>query len=107
VSNPAWGRWTLNPDIAALEINGGALYYVDLDQLRDPGQVVDWLCQIAGKTWADDETLAGFVRAVVDIFSPQGTMCPGGNMYRINDAQLTGLIEAACKRHGSTEGITP
>ena len=66
----SWGRWRLNPDVLTLDLDDNR-YEVDLEQCLTSAQVLDWTCQVAGKTWADDQTLAGLVRAIDDILHPQ------------------------------------
>jgi len=42
-------------------------YHVDLDTCTTQHEMLDWIDHLAGKTWATDECLAGFVRALFDL----------------------------------------
>ena len=72
-----------NRQALTIEILGE--YEIDLKTCRDPGELCDWIFQIAGKSWVSDELLGQFVRAfdsacervfgagVQALFSPFGT----------------------------------
>lgn len=88
-----WGPWQLDPDTAELvhtdPIPGTAhTYAVDLDGCRTPAQVLDWITQVAAKTWADDATTAGLVRALDDLLNMQGSLCPSGRTKTLTRTQL-------------------
>ena len=53
---------------------------MDLLRTRTSSQVLDWIAQIAAKPWANDQTLAGLVRALDDILYLQAHVCPQGAM---------------------------
>ena len=54
-------------------------YRVDLEAMGTAESVLDWICQVGWKTWADDSTIAGLVRAVNDWVNPQSNgICGGG-----------------------------
>lgn len=53
-------------------------YEIDLDECRTSAQVLDWICQIAHKTWATDAVLAALVRQLDRVLRPQVNLCSGG-----------------------------
>ncbi|MGI8514051.1 MAG: hypothetical protein ACR2NT_02735 [Acidimicrobiia bacterium] len=74
-------------------------YEVDLERCLTSAQVLDWICQVAGKTWADDQTLAGLVRAIDDILHPQGTLCSFGTSRTITRPDVKGLVARYVTEH--------
>jgi hypothetical protein len=100
-----WGPWALNFDAVRLEINGGDLYYLNLDGLRSPGGILDAIAQVRAKHWADDEAIAGLVRAVDDLWHLQANLCPSGAEHHLDDATFEHLLVAAYRTHERT--VTP
>jgi hypothetical protein len=91
-----WGPWHLdhNTRVLYVEESNGYRYEVDLDDCLSSAQVLDWICQIAGKTWADDTTLAGLVRAIDDVLTPQAHLCSSGQDKRITERQVAERVRA-------------
>lgn len=56
----------------------GEIYDVDLGRCGTSAQVLDWICQVAHKSWATDAVIAGLVRAINHYLHPQGRLCSGG-----------------------------
>lgn len=72
-----FGGWTLNREALALDHSH---YQIDLQRCQDAKSILDWICQIADKMWADDATLAGAVRLLNRTLRPQETgICSGGS----------------------------
>jgi hypothetical protein len=89
-SRKSWGPWHLDRKWRVLYVEepSGYRYEVDLDHCLSSAEVLDWLCQIAGKTWADDATLAGLVRAIDDVLRPQARLCSSGRDTRLTKRQV-------------------
>lgn len=87
-----WGPWSLDTETRVLD--GPTGYYVDLDRCQTSAQVLDWIVQIAMKTWADAETVRGLVHAINDILRPQSTMCGSGVNGSMSDAQIKSAVKA-------------
>ncbi len=85
-----WGPWTLSADYCLVKHhpNGSIAYEIDLEGCTDSPQVLDWICQVAGKSWADDSTLAGLVRAFDDTLRPQASLCSMGVGSTLTPAQI-------------------
>jgi hypothetical protein len=83
-----WGPWRLDPELLTLTCEG---YEIDLEECLTPAAVLDWICQVAGKSWADDETLACLVRALDDILTPQATLCSWGRAKRLTRTKVRQL----------------
>jgi hypothetical protein len=75
-----WGPWMLDPSNRVLKANDDERneYEIDLDQCLTAPQVLDWIAQVTHKTWADDATVAGLVRALDDVLNLQANFCPSG-----------------------------
>ena len=76
MARKTWGKWTLKPDTLELIHKDG--YAVDLGSCTSSAEALDWIMQVAAKTWAQDDDVAGLVRAFRDILDPQATLCSGG-----------------------------
>src|SRR5438105_766909 len=93
----SWGAWRLNLRDLTLEFNGGGDYYVDLEGCITSAEVLDSICQVAGKTWATAENLGDLVRAVNDLVQPQAQLCSMG--VERGPVKITrNLIDAAARR---------
>jgi hypothetical protein len=99
-----WGGWTLNPELRILELlspHGNYVYEIDLDTCTTSAEVLDWLCQVAGKVWADDAVLAGLVRAIDDVLHPQAHLCSGGIPRTLPRDRIAALVaEEHTRRDG-------
>lgn len=75
-------RWHLDRERLCLVLGdsttGAWAYEVDLERCRTSAEALDWIMQVAGKTWATDAVIAGLVRALDDCLSPQAHLCGCG-----------------------------
>jgi 1,2-phenylacetyl-CoA epoxidase catalytic subunit len=71
-----FGPWVLQTNRTLL--HEAMDYEVDLDEARTSAEVLDWICQVARKDWADDVTIAWLVRALDGVLNLQSTMCSFG-----------------------------
>lgn len=86
VTGDGWGRWSLDRELCVLR---HPRYEVDLEKCLTPAAVLDWIAQVAGKTWGDrDATLAGLVRALDDVLHLQATLCPCGVPGRLTKTEV-------------------
>jgi hypothetical protein len=77
----AHGRWTFDEQALALDYHDTAgrwLYEVDLKRCRTAAGMLDMIMQVAGKTWATDDVIAGLVRELDRLLAPQATLCSFG-----------------------------
>jgi hypothetical protein len=93
-----WGPWYLDAELRVLYPAGRDRYEVDLDRCLTSAQLLDCVCQVAGKRWADDATLAGLVRALNDVLKPQANLCSFGQAKRVGISRVTELVERAVAR---------
>lgn len=80
-----WGNWVLNRRLLTLTTtDGGYAYEIDLEDITDSAQMLDWIFQIHNKTWNNGQTVSDLVRAFEDLFSPQANLCSFGKNRTIN-----------------------
>lgn len=88
VRSKDWGPWRLMKQSCELSTDPRShvryAYPVDLTRCTTSAEVLDRICQIAQKTWANDATLAGLVRAINEILYPQATLCSSGRHLTIS-----------------------
>lgn len=89
-----WGPWRLDPDNLVLiceDEQHPAGYEVDLELCTTSAQVLDWIMQVEMKTWADDQVVAGLIRALNDVLRPQSTLCSSGTSKTLTTSQIAEL----------------
>lgn len=80
-----FGPWNFKQSTRELTIDkeeageGQERYAIDLDRCTTSAEVLDWIIQVAGKSWATDCVLASLIRALQYYLHPQQTLCSGGN----------------------------
>jgi hypothetical protein len=75
------GFWRFEPAslvLALYDSEGRYFYEVDLERCRTSAEVLDWIAQVAGKTWCTDSIVAGLVRGLDELLDLQGRLCSGG-----------------------------
>jgi hypothetical protein len=72
---------------------GGGGYPLDISDCTSSAKVLDWICQVAHKTWADDACVAGLVRALDEILDPQANLCSCGRDKQMTRAAVRGRIK--------------
>lgn len=110
-----WGPWILDPKYRCLFIPidpAGDLrdvdnceYYIDLETCLNPAAVLDWLAQIAGKTWANDAVLAGLLRAFDDVIHLQGNLCGMGQAGCITKSDIESMVQSAVSAGWTPYGV--
>ena len=59
----------------AIEAKG---YEVDLERCTTSAEMLDWICQVAEKTWATPDTVGNLAMALNELLRPQATVCALG-----------------------------
>lgn len=79
--------WTFKPDTLVLRLTDPVEYEVYLGDCKTAAQALDWIAQIAGKTWTTDTALADLVRALDNMLDLQGNLCGMGHPGTIEDVK--------------------
>ena len=80
----AGNPWRLDLEEMTLELEGER-YAVDLEQCRTSAETLDWIIQVATKSWATDAVIAGLVRALDILIEPDINLCTDGIDHSRND----------------------
>jgi hypothetical protein len=80
------GPWTFLPDVCIVEHTNG--YYIDISDLSSAAQILDWVIQLADKTWCSHEDIGRLVRLLNSILKIQGNYCPGGADRRVASVRM-------------------
>ncbi len=78
-TRPEWGPWRYERQNLTLVLREESCRYeVDLERCTSSAETLDWIMQVASKTWATPEGIAGLVHALRDLLQPQATLCSFG-----------------------------
>jgi hypothetical protein len=91
---PSWGPWFLDRETLVLR-NTDEDYEVDLEECATSSQLLDWIVQVADKSSASDASIAGLIRALIDVLDPQSNLCPFGKGQRVSKSLLLTLVKDA------------
>jgi hypothetical protein len=85
-----WGGWELEGTYlsCAPYAHNDMRYEFSITRCRSSAKVLDFIMQVAGKSWATAPLLAGLVRAFDDILRPQENLCSGGRDKRLTEVQI-------------------
>jgi hypothetical protein len=88
----------VNVDLSNLTLNifngGREVYYIDLERCLSSAQVLDWICQISGKTWAIPALLGLIVKVLDACLYPQANLCSCGIDKTISSENLKRIIQS-------------
>jgi hypothetical protein len=90
---PDWGPWQLVTSggmVPWLE-HATRAYDITLAECRTASSCCDWVAQIIGKSWSDDATIAGLLRALNDILRLQPNMVGFGRDLELSLQQVRDL----------------
>jgi hypothetical protein len=89
-----WGPWCLSRDYT-LNMPGcpQSYYEIDLERFTSSAEMLDMIMQVAMKTWATDDVLAGLVRALSDTIDPQACLCSGGESKTLSSRQIRDRVD--------------
>lgn len=77
-----FGNWTFDPTAQTLEHAGG--YWVPLNEMVTSANTLDYIFQIAGKSWASEEDIGYFIALLAATIDPQATLCSFGKDQRFD-----------------------
>jgi hypothetical protein len=90
----AWGPWRLAPEWLTLE-HAEEVYEINLMEARTSAECLDWICQVAGKTWTDPAAVAGLVVALADVLQLQARVHRNGRGRSLTRDQVRNWGAAA------------
>lgn len=91
----SWGPWRLHLQTYVLYHAAKNYYYVDLEECTTSARVLDRIIQVSKKPWADDATVAGLIRALGDVLSPQRELCSFGTSKHLAKTRIRELARQA------------
>lgn len=92
-----WGPWRLDPSHLTLT-HDASTYEIDLETCTSSAQVLDWVMQINTKTWGDNATIAGLVRAFDDLLHPQANLCSSGQSRQLSRTSIRSSVTQQVRR---------
>jgi hypothetical protein len=98
VDSRSWGGWQL---YANGEITWSRSYPVDLERLTTSAEVLDLICQVANKSWANDACVAGLVHLLNDLLHPQAYLCSKGRDRRLSGDEIMQRVTDRMRRYSA------
>lgn len=94
-----WGNWIFDPNNLTLtyDIEG---YEIDLEGIHSSAEILDWIFQIYGKSWADANTLYDLLTAFHDILHPQANFCSLGQDKPSDGGKIAGEFAKSTELRG-------
>jgi hypothetical protein len=89
-----WGGWELSGTWLQYAVKPSYDYDLDLCCFTSSAAMLDMIMQVASKTWANNDCIAGLVRALQDVLYPQGGLCNCGGDHRLGTKE----IERRCRQ---------
>ena len=71
-----WGEWIFDRDLMTLT-NVKHDYEIDLEEISNSAQILDWLYQVFNKGWGNPLAIYHLLEAFEDLLSPQSNYCSG------------------------------
>lgn len=72
-------------------------YWIAMDRLTDSPKMLDFIAQLANKSWVTSDILGDFVRLTNEVINYQGSLCGSGVGERISIEDIAFLISQARK----------
>ncbi len=73
-SGDTWGNWRYKAKLLTLT-HVPEDYEIRLDECSTSAETLDWIFQVASKTWVTPEDLGNLILALDDIIDPQANLC--------------------------------
>ncbi len=75
-----WGGWVLKSDLTLRFQEGTQRHYeVDLEEISDARELLDWILQLISKEWMTPKDLGDFVYALNDCIRLRELLCQADN----------------------------
>lgn len=96
-------RWLVNADCMTLDayVDGGksVLYPLDLECCRSSAEVLDWIAQLAHKSWMTTEDLGSFVRGLDALLGLQTRYCSRGKDRHVSAQEVRERVQRWAGRY--------
>ena len=76
VASLRWGDWVCDKELMTLT-NLKHDYEIDLEEIENSAQILDWIYQVFNKGWNDPLAVYDLLEAFEDLLSPQSNYCSG------------------------------
>ena len=76
VASLRWGDWVYDKELMTLT-NLKHDYEIDLEEIENSAQILDWVYQVFNKGWNDPLAVYNLLEALEDLLSPQSNYCSG------------------------------
>ena len=76
VASLRWGDWVYDKELMTLT-NLKHDYEIDLEEIENSAQILDWIYQVFNKGWNDPLAVYDLLEAFEDLLSPQSNYCSG------------------------------
>ena len=95
--NRQFGNWEFDQEMLTLTypVTRNYEYEIDLEKMRCSAEILNWIFQIRGKTWATPEVMYDLLTAIRVLIHPQQNVCSWGKDRRINVAEVVREKEMA------------
>lgn len=87
-----WGEWELDREQLVLVNHAAYGYRVHLEECTSSAEVLDWIMQIANKSWGTHVCLGSLVDALNALLRPQANLCFGGEDKQITSERVIELV---------------
>jgi len=94
-----WDLWWLKLSNYTLVLGRNERYELDLERCRTSAEMLDWIAQLAHKSWATPAILSGAVHALDDVLEPQRNLCGFGVSKRLSRSTVRKLVDAFGSEH--------
>jgi hypothetical protein len=82
-----WGNWMFDTKHFVLTHRRSG-YSIHLADCRDAAEVLDWIAQVRGKTWAGAHDVNDLVEALDEILGLQANICSNGKSKRVDPRRV-------------------
>ena len=85
-----FGNWEFDRErlTLAYPVTRNYQYEIDLEEMTCSAEILDWIFQIRGKTWATPQVMHDLLKAIQILIHPQQNVCSWGKDRRVNAAEI-------------------
>lgn len=92
--NNDWAGWRLEGlALVYPAYPGGGVYPINIERFTSSAQMLDIIMQVASKSWATNDCIAGLIHALDYLLQPQATLCSSGVNRSLTVAQIRKCVK--------------